>query len=248
MFMRQFSISNMMGFVVTCALGLAAVRNANDFWAGLMPLLVAFFLGLAALNVIHLRGAGRAWWAGFLVFAGGYHLLSSSSLGTSSRSGPTLATTQLLAYVHARVGPIGRPDVKSLNGLYQKRSEAKKLADLEEKGEAKKLADLEEKLHLSKIEAKKLADLDERMLGLEPLPSSLTKARSVVSSIDAEIVKSLKPVTTPPNHWRDLIPGASNYEQFLIIGHGLFGLLVGLVGAIISSRLQTRCQRQSAHE
>ena len=43
-----------------------------------------------------------------------------------------------------------------------------------------------------------------------------------------------------PNRWRAILPGAANYESFTSIGHCLFALLFGLVGAVIARRFERR--------
>jgi hypothetical protein len=40
----------------------------------------------------------------------------------------------------------------------------------------------------------------------------------------------------PPNRWRAILPGAANYEAFSTIGHCLFALLAGLLGAFVAIR------------
>ncbi|MGP0068726.1 MAG: hypothetical protein ACLQGP_34635 [Isosphaeraceae bacterium] len=74
--MRRRSIRTLMGFVVLIAIGLAALRNANELWAGLMMLLALAAVGVAILGAALLGGRERAWWLGFAVFAGGYLAVS----------------------------------------------------------------------------------------------------------------------------------------------------------------------------
>ena len=38
--MRRFSVRSLMAFILVCAIGLAALRNANDMWAGAMLFVV----------------------------------------------------------------------------------------------------------------------------------------------------------------------------------------------------------------
>src|ERR1700677_3959962 len=57
----RFPISGLMGAVLVAALGLAALRNASETWAGIIFLLTCAVLGLAIVGII-CRGDGeRAW-------------------------------------------------------------------------------------------------------------------------------------------------------------------------------------------
>jgi hypothetical protein len=62
--MRRFSIRCLMAFVLVSAVGLAALRNANDLWARTMTLVALAVRGVAVLGSA-LRGArtGRGGWA-----------------------------------------------------------------------------------------------------------------------------------------------------------------------------------------
>ena len=70
--MRRLSIRTIMAAVVIAAVGLAALRNANELWAGMMLLTTLAMLGIATLGIIFLRAKERAWWVGFALFTGGY--------------------------------------------------------------------------------------------------------------------------------------------------------------------------------
>jgi hypothetical protein len=74
--MRRFSIRSLMAFVVVCAVGLAALRNANEQWARTMMLVALAAVGVAVVGAAIMRGRERAWWLGFAVFAGLYLALS----------------------------------------------------------------------------------------------------------------------------------------------------------------------------
>ncbi len=72
--MGRISIARLLGFVIAFALGLAALVNASEFWAGATTL-----LALAALLGSVLGTALRGWrgggWLGFAVFGWCYFLL-----------------------------------------------------------------------------------------------------------------------------------------------------------------------------
>src|SRR6184192_4085180 len=68
----RFSIGGLMGVVLVAAIGLAALRNASEPWAGVMLLLTHGVLGFAAIGVVCRRHVERAWWLGFSLFGWGY--------------------------------------------------------------------------------------------------------------------------------------------------------------------------------
>jgi hypothetical protein len=49
-----------------------------------------------------------------------------------------------------------------------------------------------------------------------------------------------------PNGWRQLLPGAANYEAFSVVGHCLFALLSGLMGAFLALRIAAKRNRALA--
>jgi hypothetical protein len=102
--MRRLSIRSLMSFVVVSAVGLAALRNASDLWAGMMLLAALAALGAATLGSLILRGKERCWWAGFAVFSGGYLALA---VGPWFRENPRplLGTTHLLTYAQQKIHP-----------------------------------------------------------------------------------------------------------------------------------------------
>ena len=101
--MRRFSIRSLMAFVVVSAVAIAALRNADDFWAGGLLLATALLIGVATLGTVYHSGRRRAARLGFAVFAGGYFALAF--LGLSNQNLAKLPTTGLLVYVHQRVAP-----------------------------------------------------------------------------------------------------------------------------------------------
>jgi hypothetical protein len=57
--MRRFSIRALMIFVFVSGIGLAALRNANDLWAGMMMLVALAAVGVAVMGAVILRGTAR---------------------------------------------------------------------------------------------------------------------------------------------------------------------------------------------
>jgi hypothetical protein len=98
--MRQFSIRTLMAVIIVSALGLVALRNAQYWWAGLLPLMAAVALEIAVLSAMFLRGLHRAWWASVALSVAGYLVLTLDPWLS-----PNLATTYILENAHAKLAP-----------------------------------------------------------------------------------------------------------------------------------------------
>jgi hypothetical protein len=83
------SIAGLMGLVLIAALGMAALRNASETWAGVTYLVTRGVLGLAILCAIYARGARRAWWLGVCLFGWGYLALMATRIELRSPYLPT---------------------------------------------------------------------------------------------------------------------------------------------------------------
>jgi hypothetical protein len=101
--MRRFTILGLMGLVLGMAVAIAALRNADDYWAGGLMLATALLIGVITLGAFYSSGRQRAGRLGFVVFGGGYFALAF--LGLSDLNLAKLPTTWLLIYVHQRVAP-----------------------------------------------------------------------------------------------------------------------------------------------
>jgi hypothetical protein len=229
--MRRFSILGAMGLILVCAVGLAALRNANELWAGVVVLVTMALLGSALLGVIHQQGTDRAWWLGFGVFTGGYLLLS---LGPwfSEHIQPTLATTQLLEYVHLHVTSAPVPHSSNLRALQNRRESLS--AGL---AKAKKISRSASDPALKRRQ-RELDSVDIQIAQIQGYPASRTAIIPSVAGAPA----------APPNAWQTVLPGAANYDQFLRVGHCLFALLAGLVGAFISLHLFASRENRASPE
>lgn len=225
----RFTVSGAMGVVLASAVGMAALRNANETWAGLMSILIWAFLGAAVLGVIQERGDARARWLGFLVFSGGYSVLAFGPW-FSEHVGPTLATTHLLGYAHTQVTSSPVPRSSGIQTLLHRREGL--------------TAKLQRSMRLVRnpsdpailMYRKQIATLDGQIAAI--LGYSLPMA--------AQGAGGLSP--SPPNRWQALVPGAANYDQFLRVGHCLSALLAGAGGAVLSTRLYSRREHQPAPE
>jgi hypothetical protein len=94
---RGYSIRALMAIVLGSAVGLAALRNANEFWAAVTTTVALAFFCAAVLWTILLRGRQRAWWLGFALLGGAYLFVSLSPVRD------LLGTKRILQYIHARI-------------------------------------------------------------------------------------------------------------------------------------------------
>jgi hypothetical protein len=227
--MRRISIRGLMAVVLVSGVGLAALRNASDLWAGIMLLAALAVLGVAILGVMCLREWPRFWWTGFAVFEGGYLLLAFGPWFASEIE-PRLATTLLLGYVHSQVtgSPVPRPeDARSL--LEQRASLVSRISRI------KNLVRDNASPSVTAIE-RQLANLDQKIYSVQgyyPVGSTAVEPPPASSSTGA-----------PISVWLRLVPGAANHDQFQRVGHSLFALLAGALGAIVSTRfylMRCRC-------
>src|SRR4051812_20544129 len=97
--MRHASIRSLTAFIAVAAVGLAALRNANGLWAGMLLLPAPAAVAIAMTGAVIVRGGGRYWWAGFAFFGGGY-LAVAVGPWPSDAFQPRLGTTQVLRHAH----------------------------------------------------------------------------------------------------------------------------------------------------
>ena len=126
--MRRFSIRSLTAFIAVAAIGLAALRDANDLWAGMLLLLALAAVAIAMMGAVILRGGERDWWAGFAFFGGGYLALTVGPW-LSDTFQPLLGTTQVLRHAHHRMMAYASPtlDDAEVAELRQRRLELRSL-------------------------------------------------------------------------------------------------------------------------
>jgi hypothetical protein len=92
----RFSIAWLMTVVLVAAVGLGALRNGSEAWAGLVLMLNCGALMLALVGAV-CRGPGeRAWWLGFALFGGGYLALVQSQSYSRSAVLPTITAVEFV--------------------------------------------------------------------------------------------------------------------------------------------------------
>src|SRR5262245_18485591 len=92
----RFSLISLMVMVAYVALACAALRYATDLWSSGMFTLAVVLQMVALLCTVFRREQTRAAWIGFLVFGGGYLLLTC---GPWSHEGSDLVTSQGLVWL-----------------------------------------------------------------------------------------------------------------------------------------------------
>jgi hypothetical protein len=221
----RYSVSGAMGVIFFIAVGLAALRNANELWVGTLSLLTLGLVGVAVLGMIHGRGARRAWWLGFFLFTVGYLTLVFGPW-FSEQVGTNLATTQVLNHVHMRVISSPLPRSLKYRPLLDRRDVA--VARL---SRVMKIARSPNDPAIRSAQ-NQLAALDKEIASVQGFPLPRPVAGTGVGTAG--------PVPAPTNRWQSLVPGAANYDQFIQVGHYLFAVIAGFGGAATSARFFAR--------
>jgi hypothetical protein len=105
--MRRFSIRSLMAVVVAAAVGLAALRDANEWWAETMLLVALVVTWNAVLRAGVLRDKAKYRRAGFALACDAYLIVALGPLQ------PSLGTTRLLNHLHAQMHPPLRVEMLS---------------------------------------------------------------------------------------------------------------------------------------
>lgn len=205
--MRQVSIVTMMWAVAFFALGLAALHNASEVWAGVMLMLTLGVLGTAVIAVACRRGRERIWWLGFALFGIVYATLTF--LPWFSPIGDGLATSHFLAYLNAQAIPTWDRDP------------------------------LEVQVRAARTRIQGISQADINFGAIVHHFDTLQRALSLRNAKrqaqgGGPVGPALSPIAGPIQR---LLPGIEDPWSFTRIGHCLFALLAGLVGAGIGSRL-----------
>jgi hypothetical protein len=110
--MRRISIRSVMALIILAAIGLAALRNADELWAGTLLLVALALVGLGVMGAVIMRGRERYWWAGFAFFGGAYLALTVGPW-LSDTFRPQLGTTQLLDRLRNRMFASSAPPLSA---------------------------------------------------------------------------------------------------------------------------------------
>ncbi len=91
----RFSIARLMGVVILAAIGVAALRESSEAWAGSMLLITLGAIAIALAGAFTREPADRTGWLGFALFGGGYLALAYATSGTTATL-PTLSLAHLI--------------------------------------------------------------------------------------------------------------------------------------------------------
>jgi hypothetical protein len=94
----RFTIASLLVVVLVLGVGIAALREASDFWNSGVFTVALGVMVVSVFLAIHRSDSRRAFWLGFALFGGGYLALS---LVPSIES--RLMTTKALAYLDSKV-------------------------------------------------------------------------------------------------------------------------------------------------
>ncbi|MFO0959845.1 MAG: hypothetical protein U0800_20820 [Isosphaeraceae bacterium] len=220
--MRRATILGMMGLILALAVILAALRDANDWWASGLYLATAVSIGWATVAASCRQGRPRAGRLGFAVFAGGYFALAF--LGIPEIDSGRLPTTWLMAYIHRQVSP-----VQFQMGTFQVVA-----SQLPPTGP-----------FLSVVQGNPGGSPPTP--APPPTPPPNTTAFTTTTMAPSTIALNLP---RPPfdeeesNRWRSLFPGAANPTAFATVGHCLLALLAGGIGRGIGLWSWSKAERE----
>jgi hypothetical protein len=212
---KRISTSGLMSIVVLSALGFAAMQKANALWAGVALFLVIGMLGVSTLGILYRHGAKRAGWVGFTLF-GGVYLVISLAPWLSTEILPRLPTTRIVELTD----PAGPADLDDEIALLEKELAREELA----------LKNTESTLLLGSMPS----PAPDLALSPMPLPSGapdlayipvVETARNKVEFVRAKL---------HGKHAQQAVMLGTLIEYRRQVGHCLFALLLGLVGALIA--------------
>jgi hypothetical protein len=87
-------------------------------------------------------------------------------------------------------------------------------------------------------------DADRDKLGRNRASASFASASSIATyDVNVSHPSDVNVSRPSGNRWRSLLPGAVNHDDFLSVGHSVFALLCGLVGAAVASWFHARRMR-----
>jgi hypothetical protein len=100
----RFSIASILAVIAIFAVALAVLRSPSYLWANVTFSLALGALFVAVINVVYVRGVGRAYWLGFLL-CGGVYLAICSVPPLHDSVCPRLATEVVLDLLYPYLSP-----------------------------------------------------------------------------------------------------------------------------------------------
>jgi hypothetical protein len=239
----RYNVTSALAALLFVAVGLAALREADELWYGWL-FYPTFVLLLVAVLLAALRtGDRRAFWIGFAVFGWGY--LSLSLIPSTE---PRLITTKILLNLYKstllrtylyRIRVIADLDRMrayslSLDDLLKAMEETRMLGTPEQEQFRRDLRTLEY-VRGSYV----LGFVNQRYYRPEQWESFILKATAegeILRLKDVAKVEMGTPFYAP--RWAFAPPGAGTAENFFHIGHTLFSLQSAFLGGVLSRWLR----------
>jgi hypothetical protein len=192
--MKRLTILSLMGLILALAVAIAALRNADDYWAAGMIVATPLLLCVALIGGLCGEERLRDRRLGFAILGGGYFALAF--LGLSESNVARLPSTWLLTYIHRQVAP---PQAFTVYVTTSSPS---------------------------------------------TVPPAWAVANSNPVTFNVTTTSQSGPATSAaPSRWKSMLPGAANHETFSIVGHCLFALMAGLLGAVMARWFRNRRER-----
>jgi hypothetical protein len=107
----RFTLAQLMALVISLGFGLAALRNADPFWASATYSLAIILIAAAPVAAFARRGTARMAWAGFAVFGWTYLLVAQippwpiGGLGSGPIPKPVLLIEWGIVRLQSQVNP-----------------------------------------------------------------------------------------------------------------------------------------------
>jgi hypothetical protein len=105
-----------MVLIVGAAVGLAALRNANVYWATAMAVVLLVVVGTSLIGAIALRGREQFGWIGFAVFSVLYLGVTVGNFLSDPFKDP-FRTWALLDYISQLANPLNRVDLTRTSSI-----------------------------------------------------------------------------------------------------------------------------------
>jgi hypothetical protein len=228
----RFSMAALMGLVALVAIGLAALKSANQLWVGLTTTIVLGVLLFAILGFIHSTGPMRRFWSGFAVFGWGY-LVFIYAPWFNNNVGAYLPTQYLLQSLYSTMAQVHAPPPGLDNISVWLKPDGKFWVDGHEAADDSQLI----QLFGNAVHQKKLSWLVifyDQNSSEQSTSSERNRLRSVLQPAGTT---NLSEFPAPMN---------PRWDDFYRVGHFLTALLAGLTGGLLTRSLLRR--REDAAE
>ncbi len=222
----RFSIAGQMGLVGLLAVGLAALKSANQLWTDLITTLVLGTLLFALLGLTHSTGAMRRFWSGFALFGWMYLILTQAPyfqryvLKCSPGDG-------LLQYLHSKIATIQPPTTNSETVAIWVQPKDTYWVDGQIATDEKELRELVAAASSKKSSKTTWVYVDPNVDQMN-IRRELQTVNQVTSATSLRMELSGNTTLSP------------EWSYFRRVGHSLFALVAGLIGGLLARFLLRR--------